>query len=424
MLLFPCFTITMLYLISYYLNVVYRRIVPKVDHINYIDLNHILDFDNPNQNTNFNNYSKCPIYIEKLLDGNGNFNQTLINPVNNLSINAKDLNTSNNNSFTKHFNGRSESLYEENIIFGKSGFAFFSNLIQFLNVITILWLSVMVTKYLPEFLLNKEFAFFVTFILLFIIYIIVVTINTKRSIKTISILNSTEMNRNDSIIKKAIQKQIHYSAKLSNSIINNFRKIYFDLKSESDKNFNSIHKKALIPLVDINLQRFKKGSCINNQSQNYTKYNTISNNYEKNVEIKLNSELSKFTQACGNNMNNKEIENMLYYIDDIIKVEERGSLNNRNFYDIWGANMFFAKEGNFNIMLYVLNRFDEINSHTKENNEIFGKESLQMFFDYYGDYFTKEEIDFANKEAKLLKLGFTKNVFIQTICTMAKYYPY
>ena len=75
------------------------------------------------------------------------------------------------------------------------------------------------------------------------------------------------MKKNEKCLKKAINYQLKKAAEISNSIFISFKKLYFDMKTNSKKlndleNSNLSHessKKSVIDrLLDTNLIRFKR----------------------------------------------------------------------------------------------------------------------------------------------------------------------
>lgn len=423
MMLFPLITLVFSILVNYYLYVVYRRVIPEINEHNYIDYQ---DLETPNQSVAFNNFQNYPLYIEKILDGNGKTNTAVNNSniLNNISVNTSY-------TFTKHFNGRTESLFEENIFLGKSGFAFFSNFIQFLNVIIITWFTGMVCKYLPEYIVEDKIFFFAIFFILSGFYFTILFYLTNKSLRILTILRSTEMNKQEEEIKQTIYYQTERSASIASKLIRTFRKIYFDImRNSKDKNFNVLSKPAYKLLIDLNMVRFnmldatvKDPSLVNE----FTDTITIGDQQAPDVskeEINVAREIKLFSKSCGNNLSNEDVENMLHYIDNIEDLRNNETLSKRDIYDIWGTNMFFSKENPQNIMLEVFMSFNKEIEYQDEANGDFGCDLLKRFFEFYKDYFTKEEIEFAVKEGSMLKNNFSKEVFIQMVCSLSRYHQY
>lgn len=405
MILFPIVTVIISLIVKVYIGVIYRRVIPEINENNYIDYQ---DVDKPNQYTVLLNSSSHPIYIDKALDANGN---TSVISGNNINSGF---------SFSKHFNMRSESLYEENIIFGKTGFAFLSNLLQSMNVINIAWLSIMLTKYLPEFLLTNHLFYFIIFFFLFVFYFILICMFTHTSIKTLSILNCTEMNKNDENLKEVIKIQTAESTLLARKVCNTFRKIHFDLKIKSDRNFNSLNKAALKSLVDVTISRF---NCILEDKDKKEELLASESVKKDDFCIEI-SELKQYCASTGNVMKNYDLEYILHFVDNFESLGTKGYLSRRDIYDIWGANIYYAKENQQAIMLEVFKRFDEEINYQEEANGEYGQELLKKFLNWYKEYFTKEELQFIMKQAGYLRSGFTKEIFVFQITTLCRHHPY
>ena len=404
MIFFPLLISIILLIINYYLNIVYRRVIPEINDINYLDYQ---DIDQPNQSSIFNNLTNFPLYLEKVYDGNGKVNTAIIshNDTLNDNNNINHSFDSKNYSIKTHFHLKTESFYDENILFGKTGFVLFGNLIQFFNIIFFIWLVTMITKYVKIFSEESDSFKIVLFFIATVVYIIILFYTTYSSIRQLSILTSCEMNKKKEIINKTLKAQMVTSAEMSNKIILNFRKIYFDIKinQNDEKSFNSLNRVSIKQLMDVNLMR----------------YFNIEKDLDNNSYVNL-EDIKKFAISCGNKLNNEEIENMLYYIENTQGLKEHKALNKRDFYDIIGANMNFSKESNINILYYVFNSYFQ-NRKLTENS--FTQDELKQFFNFYREYFTKWQVDFVLKEASLIK-NISIDSFIMILLSLSKYYAY
>lgn len=235
--------------------------------------------------------------------------------------------------------------------------------------------------------------------------------STYSLIKKLTILTSIEMNKKEKYIKSTIEDQRKEYSQLAYSIVLIFRKIYYDLRvleGDKSKSYNTLSKIALKELIDINIRRYFK----------LTK-DQLSNDFR----IDLNSDLKNFALASGNKLSNMDMENMLHYVDDINLINNTNSISKKDLYDIWGANIYFSKEGDVSIIRFV---FDNLSKPLPDQsaNEEFGLDSIKKFTEIYKNYFNKKQIDFLIKEGNSLKAGFSKDGFIYNLVSMVRYYPY
>lgn len=497
MLCFPIPLTTLSFIINIYLKVIYRRYIPKINETNYLDYQSIAIKEKNSNYSNILNTTKYPNYLEKILNNkennrenkkdsssieiqNGNHtsitvqeSKTDINNNNNNNINGflTYYNTQNNGySMTKHFNIRTTNFYEDNIVFGKTGFKLFNNMNQSINMIFLVWFVVIITKYFNEFMNDKDHPamYIILANIVVVVFLVINIILSYSNIKYLNIMNCMEANKKEHLVKEVINSQIYQNASNSNNIIQIFKKIYFDILINSKKdsnndsrdisnddnysimnnqnninsgiqyktnpqNFNVLTKAALKQMIDLSIIRFKFIDF--NDNNNTNDNNHIDNKLDSN-KISLGEELRYFLKSCGaSNVTDKEIEFMIHLVEDFQSVKTNKMLSSRDFYDIWGANIHFTKIGTEELMRVVIDTFlHENKGKMKENksnnnssnsnvNKEFGLEGLKKMLDWYSEYFVKEDKDFIIREAEYLKPGFSQDTFISYYCGICQHCP-
>jgi len=479
MVFLPIFLIIFLSLINLYLGVVYRRYIPEITENNYMDFNNLEYFNF--QNSVNNQLSKYPPYLDRIIKKkkNGQNYEEISNVVDNNEIadllgnsserkeedsqneneSKVNVNIFNGNGFsiTQHFNIRAANFFEDCFVFGKTGLVILTNINQLIVVVFTAWCTIMIGKYFWDISQrqNNSILLMTIAIALFFFYILVILLVNMSNIKYLNILNSTEANQNEEIIRKVINKQSVNSAAMSNSIFQVFKKIYFDImihnknnKSNSDKeretyddekrewdysNFNSLNKADLKQMIDLNIIRFKFLEVEKDSNLQLILENT---------GIQLGDELKNFIKSCGNGQfTDKEVENMLHLIENFEKIKETKTLSNRDFYDIWGATIHFSKIQSEKILRTVIDCFlkdsskgnvEEVdppklfginNKKKEEKIDKFGIDTLKRLLDWYLEYFSRDERDYLLLEASNLQPNFTKDIFISYFLGSCQFCP-
>ena len=446
----------MLYL---YLKVVYRRFVPVINESNYLEYQ---KFDN-HFNTNI------PPYLEKIVESkitknglntiiqNNNTDQDILITVQNEKSNYNQLNQ-NGYSMTKHFNIRASNYFEDNILWGKTGMRFFTNLNQFLSILFALILVEIYTR--SVFLLANKELWLVLVVILTIIYFCLSIVVTNKNLKYLNMINSTESNKKEHLVDEIIYAQTINSAKMCHQIIQVFKKIYFDIlinyfkKRQIKKNehgysgmetnkmfefgtkqpssvldkyekFNSLTKHALRHMIDLNIIRFK--------FLDFESADTSLKVLSSQDNIYLGDELRYFIKSCGGgNMSDKDVENMLHLIEDFDSIVEKRYLTNENLYNIWAANIHFSKVENEHVVRTVIDSFTEEMTQDKDalsegskisNSDKLDIEKLKKMLDIYSEYFSKEEKTFLLNELSNHKPNFSKDTMISFLVTTSYPFP-
>ena len=167
LLLFPIIGLGCGLLLYFYMRKVYRRVVQEVNKNNYLSYTDV-EF---NQNFAFENFKEYPVYLDevfskglmaKLVDGNSH----------------------------RNFHKRIPNLYEEQVIFGASGFSLLVNIIQCLGFIFIAWSVLIFVKHMNEILSFYGSLMLALIILTLVVYVILYTYLISISIRWLTIISS------------------------------------------------------------------------------------------------------------------------------------------------------------------------------------------------------------------------------------------
>jgi hypothetical protein len=238
------------------------------------------------------------------------------------------------------------------------------------------------------------------------------------------------MKRNERCVQKTISYQMKKSAQYTNTIFTSFKKLYFDMKvnlkntrvdmRNSDYNFNSLSKKALQRLVDMNLVRFKHLN-FEGEGDNLI----ISDKSDHPIEIE--KELKSFIKSSGLKLSVEEIEFMIHLIENYESFEN-GKITLNQLYDIWGALIHFSTMKPEEIIEFVYETYSEerkeIEPYSKgERNLTCAK--IEEFLSYYEKYFEKEQRAFVINECHVsLTKEFSLDAFMHLLLSVRRYYPY
>ena len=110
------------------MRIIYRRVVKEINGDNYMLY---FDVKNFNQKSATGEFTNFPVYIDKITDK------------------AEDISVSRFN-FHEHFQRRTPSLYEDQIIFGATGFSLLLNFLQSIGFIFIAWSILLFVKHFDD----------------------------------------------------------------------------------------------------------------------------------------------------------------------------------------------------------------------------------------------------------------------------------
>lgn len=111
-----------------YMRVFFRRVVQDINQDNYMSYNDILNF---NQNFATGQFTNFPVYIDKAIEKPEDAKVSKIN-------------------FHEHFHHRTPSLYEDQILFGATGFFLAINTLQAIGFIFTAWGVALFFKHYSE----------------------------------------------------------------------------------------------------------------------------------------------------------------------------------------------------------------------------------------------------------------------------------
>ena len=214
LLIIPIIGIILTFLLFLYTKSIYRKVIESInqDNIaNYQDIDY-------NSNSSLQS-SSHPKYLLNLIQNEKEMEK--MNKPNNLHI---------------HFHQRPSSLYENLIIFGNTGFHLIINIIQSICLIFIAWGVITFGKHLSVIRNKYNKLGLILFISVSIIYFFIQGFITALTLKWYCIIDSIEMRKNEKCVKKMINHHLYHSGKIAESIFQNFKKIYFDMKMNKQEN--------------------------------------------------------------------------------------------------------------------------------------------------------------------------------------------
>jgi hypothetical protein len=394
----PLFGIGVTFTLYLYCKIIYRKVVEKITQNNMSDYQDS-DFS-PNNALQSKGY---PIYLKKIILDDNEFNK--FNKV--------------NEGIHYHMHNRPPNLYEENMILGATGFAFILNASQACAMILCIWSVVIFTKH--SYVLKEKYHKFIYFFLSFllIVYFFVQGFLTAILLKWYTVIDSIEMKRNEKCIKKLINNQLRKSGEIAEKIFQNFKKIYFDIKTNNPnddiennlindnennerKNELNLTFRHLQDLIRINLYRYTKSQNDNNM-------------------IDIKNDLVPFMKSFGSICNNQEVHFMLHLIANFN--EFKGKLTIDNLFNIYGAILHFRTVKPLEIIKFVFNNFYKNNQNLYRETHL-TYNNLEVFTNNYHNYFTKEECEFIKEQCRYLGESFTLDGLMINILSLRQYYPY
>lgn len=484
---YPFLGISILLFLYIYMRVIYRRIVPKINDVNYEGLKDLDKYHQQNAIEKFvDNY---PLYLKKFSDD---------------SENIKNISTS---IFHRLVHGRPSSFYEETIIFGASSYNFIINTIQTINVVFILWITVMSMKIIPlyheeSYKKNSEFIlslYIISYVCIFT-YLLIQSFITAILLRWFTVIGSTEMRRNSECLVKTIKEQSLISSENSEKLFKSFKRLFFDMKfkpninnktdfnetfnnttfienekenklvqksSSSSNKFNNlknpvlkrflytivlkykqINPIAIKKILDtlnskerINIKEVDLDECqYINKNNIKNKLDTSDNenhldlsndkseeelifNHLDNIKINVNEELKSFLKTSGNNLTNEDVDFMIHMIEDFDSFNSTNEISLLQLQEVWAVMINFSTLKPEDIVDFVFSRYYEERPELENNNSI-NEESILEFFRWYQAYFSQDLFDYIEKEAQFcINKDMSLEGFITNILTMRKYYP-
>ena len=389
LLIIPIIGIILTFLLFLYTKSIYRKVIESInqDNIaNYQDIDY-------NSNSSLQS-SSHPKYLLNLIQNEKEMEK--MNKPNNLHI---------------HFHQRPSSLYENLIIFGNTGFHLIINIIQSICLIFIAWGVITFGKHLSVIRNKYNKLGLILFISVSIIYFFIQGFITALTLKWYCIIDSIEMRKNEKCVKKMINHHLYHSGKIAESIFQNFKKIYFDMKMNKQENiedqiFIDEEKKNELELTYKPLQEMIR-TCV----YRYTKTE------DDKITIDIEKDLIPFLKTLGNNLTEKEIEFMLHLIQNFHSF--KGQLTITNLFNIYGAILHFRILNPFDIIKFVMTTYYKSYPQTYMTYN-----TIELFVNTYHKFFTIEENEFIKEQCRYLGESFTLDALMINILSLRQYYPY
>ena len=317
----------------------------------------------------------------------------------------------------EHLHQRPASLYENLMLGGATGFAVMLNIIQTCSLIFVCWIIVLFTKHLTYIFdaYSKKALIFI--IPIFILYFVLQGLSTAIVLKWHTLIDSIEMKRNEKCIKKMVNYHIKKAGRISEEIFQNFKRIYFDIKTNPKLN---VSKSEKLFAVDENENELKLGfphlqEIIRLNVARYT------HSDKENAVIDIKEDLLPFIKSFGNSLNQEEIEYMLHFIENF--EDFKGKITVSNLFDIYGAILHFRTQKPMNIFKCVFNHFyDENPQYYKDTHMTY--KNIELFINAYNDFFTKEQTEFIKEQCNYLGESFSFESLITTLISFRQFYPY
>lgn len=232
------------------------------------------------------------------------------------------------------------------------------------------------------------------------------------------------MKRNDKCVMKMVNNQLKKAGELSNEIVTNFKKIYFDIKTinymnNSVKDLNNESNQLILEEEEIGkenefeLQFANIGNMIKICFNRFDKVNQDS--------ILIKDELRPFLKSCGNLLNEKEIEFLLHLVPNAHELN--GKLTLAQLCSICGALINFRQKKQSDIVKFAFDHYYEQNPQMYRDN-ILKWVNIEEFFTFYKDYFNQKHLKYIRDESSYLGDKFTLDEFIMFITTPNQYYSY
>ena len=395
LIILPIIGILITALIYIYCKSIYRKVVEKISQ------NNIANYQDVDYNSNSALQSLShPKYLLNLIQDEKEMEE----------MNKPDI-------FHIHFHQRPSSLYENLIPFGISGFHILINIIQSICLIFICWGVITFGKHLSVIREKYNKLGLILFIIGSIVYFFIQGFISAFALKWYCIIDSIEMRRNEKCVKKMINHHLYHSGKIAESIFQNFKKIYFDMKINKEEDiedqiFIDQEKKNELELGYPHLQEMIR-TCV----YRYTK------SEDEKVTIDIEKDLIPFLKTLGNNLTENEIEFMLHLIQNFHSF--KGQLSIINLFNIYGAILHFRKQNPLEIIKFVMSSYYKSNKSNNNSRETYVTyNAIESFVNTYHKFFTKEENEFIKEQCSYLGESFTLDALMINILSLRQYYPY
>lgn len=234
------------------------------------------------------------------------------------------------------------------------------------------------------------------------------------------------MKRDDKCINKMIKAEMKRIAEVSNSVVNSFKKIFFDVKNrkktpgqipiQEEESFSQLivddRDNALNPKFQLNSENMKQLIILN--------FNRFKK--EKQGFINIKYELKPFLKSCGNILNDEEIDFLLYIIGKS-KSTKNGFVQLAELCSICGTILYFRQKKPQSIAKFVLDNYYSENRKVYRDVEMRWTD-VEVFLGNYNEYFNKNQIQFIQNQCNYIGMIFTSDSFISALFTPSQYYPY
>lgn len=435
MMCFPLIGLLTLIILYVYFKIVYRRTVIQVTDDNYSEFK---DLEEVNQNYATEKFLNYPLYLEEIIN----------------DINAAKVAKINYHS---HIHGRTSNFYEDTIAFGASGFYIFFNVFQAFLVVFIIWFTYAIVTLVPELFIQKYSSFIKILVITGIVFFILAySILIASSLRWYTVISSIEMKRNEECLEKCIKEELNESSELSESIFKSFKRLYFDIKvknreriidnahskttSQEEIHSNNSNKQVLKKMLISTILRFKSiqniedinmGKNNDNIARTLSQENDLlitpkysySRDSYKELSIDVCNELKLFLKTSGNDLTNQDINFMLHMIENFDKYNRSKVLTQSQLYEIWNVMIHFANLKPEDVFIFVFNEYYNERLELFNSNK-FTEEGLLEFFRWYQEYFSKQQIEFIEKQLISI-IGKRKEVsidyFIGSLLSLRKF---
>ena len=418
----PFLGITVTYLIYVYIKSIYRKVVVSINKEN---MNDFKDFDYY-KNDIFESMG-FPKYLNDII-----YNEEQSNKI-----------RENKYSLHEHLNNRPPNLYENLIVFGHSGLYFLLNLIQCINVLFICWQIAIFGHFAEDIAIAYTNIMYFFLICCTVAYVFLQLFFTILTLKWLTIIDSIEMNRNEKCLKKMVNKHLKRAGELSNNILMNFKKIYFNMifkkndetpgneKEKFDEKQQLIDNESLNEDFEINNNNDENRKSKEKDKEEFKlvyenlkdilrlNFNRFKKSRNDNT-IEIKSELKPFLKSCGNFLTEKEINFLLHLLEN--SSNYNGTLNLDQLIFLCGCILHFQAQKPSEIIKYVIDQYYKKNPQYYKGKTM-KWENIELFLNYY-DYFTKNEIDFIKEECDYIGNEFTLDGFISCVLSPSQYYAY
>ena len=418
----PFLGITVTYLIYVYIKSIYRKVVVSINKEN---MNDFKDFDYY-KNDIFESMG-FPKYLNDII-----YNEEQSNKI-----------RENKYSLHEHLNNRPPNLYENLIVFGHSGLYFLLNLIQCINVLFICWQIAIFGHFAEDIAIAYTNIMYFFLICCTVAYVFLQLFFTILTLKWLTIIDSIEMNRNEKCLKKMVNKHLKRAGELSNNILMNFKKIYFNMifkkndetpgneKEKFDEKQQLIDNESLNEDFEINNNNDENRKSKEKDKEEFKlvyenlkdilrlNFNRFKKSRNDNT-IEIKSELKPFLKSCGNFLTEKEINFLLHLLEN--SSNYNGTLNLDQLIFLCGCILHFQAQKPSEIIKYVIDQYYKKNPQYYKGKTM-KWENIELFLNYYG-CFTKNEIDFIKEECDYIGNEFTLDGFISCVLSPSQYYAY